>query len=137
MEEKMDCLFCKIIQGEIPAKIIYEDEFTIAFLDLYPNSEGHTLVIPKKHCVDFTDSDLTTAQQVVAAKKAVVEILRQKLNPVGFNFVSNQGSEAHQVIFHYHEHIIPKYVKELGYSPAVSPDPKARDTETIFQIIKK
>jgi histidine triad (HIT) family protein len=79
MEEKMDCLFCKIIQGEIPAKIIYEDEFTMAFLDLYPNSEGHTLVIPKKHCVDFTDADLATAQQVVAAKKAVVEMLHKNL----------------------------------------------------------
>ncbi|AHI54038.1 histidine triad protein [Spiroplasma sabaudiense Ar-1343] len=111
------CLFCQIIVGKIPSRKIYEDKDIFAFLDITPNSDGHSLVIPKKHSVDLQSTDLETLKAVSVGRKIVADILKAKLaKPVkGFNFVSNQGSEAFQMVFHYHEHVIPKYIKEEGF----------------------
>ncbi|KAJ3632122.1 hypothetical protein Zmor_022077 [Zophobas morio] len=117
--------------------IVYENETTLSFMDINPNSEGHVLVIPKNHCVDFDDASNEDALEVVKTKKIVTAMLKEKLKPVGFNFVSNMGSEARQVVFHYHEHIIPKYVKELGYAPEVNRDEKMRKPEAVFELLNK
>jgi histidine triad (HIT) family protein len=133
----MDCLFCKIVNKEIPAMIVYENETTLSFMDINPNSEGHVLVIPKNHCVDFDDASNEDAIEVVKTKKIVTKLLKEKLKPVGFNFVSNMGVEARQVVFHYHEHIIPKYEKDLGYSPSVVRSEKDQEPKAIFEILTK
>ncbi|ATG97517.1 HIT family protein [Mesoplasma lactucae] len=115
-QTSQDCIFCKIVNKEISAPIVYENEYVLAFLDLQPNSNGHTLVIPKKHFKDLSDTDDKYLEEVAKAKKIVANhILESDLKPKGINYVSNQGEEAYQAVFHYHEHIIPKYKKSEGY----------------------
>ncbi|AUM62878.1 HIT family protein [Spiroplasma monobiae] len=129
----MDCIFCKIINKEMDAKVIYENEYTLAFLDIFPNSNGHSLVIPKKHFENFEETDDFYLQEVVKTKKIVSKILKDKLNPKGMNYVSNQGSEAFQMVFHYHEHIIPKYIKDEGYAFKIN----AQNLSSIDEVFEK
>lgn len=110
-----DCLFCKIVKKEIPANIVYENENTIAFLDINPISDGHTLVISKSHCKNLSEASEKDVQDVAATIKVVAnKILNSKLKPWGINYLSNQNEIAGQIIDHFHFHIIPKYAKNEG-----------------------
>lgn len=112
-----NCIFCKIVNGEIPAKKVYEDDYTIAFLDINPISNGHTLVIPKKHYLNFQDSDENVVASVAITTKKVAEKLLNNCNSIqGFNYLSNSGNIAGQIIEHFHMHVIPKYSKENGFN---------------------
>lgn len=102
-----DCLFCKIIKGDIPSYKVYEDEKTIAFLDINPDSYGHTLVIPKTHFKNYEDIDLETIKSVNETGKIVYKKLRENLKPDGIKLVQNNG--IIQDVPHYHLHIIPVY----------------------------
>ncbi|AKX33878.1 histidine triad protein [Spiroplasma litorale] len=128
------CIFCKIANKEINSNIIYENEYTVCFLDLSPNSEGHCLVIPKKHYDDFESTDISLIYEVMKTKKEAIKILNKSLKPKGYNYVSNQGVEAFQTVFHYHEHIIPKYVKSDGYTFKIN---KNTDDLPVSEIYKK
>lgn len=134
-----ECIFCKIIAGTMPCHKIYEDEKTLAFLDIFPNSEGHSLIIPKKHFENFEQTDDDYIQAVALAKKRVIKILKEKLpkKPVGFNYVSNQGAEAFQMVFHYHEHIIPKYIKKNGYTFVINKNSTDKACDEIYKAIIK
>ena len=103
----MDCLFCKIVKGEIPSFKIYEDENVLAFLDINPDSDGHTLIIPKKHFTDLDDIDLDTLRNINESSKKIKKILEEKLNCSGITFVQNNGSI--QEVKHYHMHLKPSY----------------------------
>ncbi|WP_342263142.1 MULTISPECIES: HIT family protein [unclassified Spiroplasma] len=111
---EQSCLFCKIILHEIPSHIIYEDEHTIAFLDIMPLDKGHTLVIPKIHSTNFinTNDDIISFVNITAKK--VAQQIEVQLNTSAFNFISNNGILAGQTIEHYHLHIIPKYSSHSG-----------------------
>ncbi|QVK05617.1 HIT family protein [Mycoplasma mycoides] len=111
----MDCLFCKIINQEIPSYKIYENEYVYSFLDVRPVSNGHLLIIPKKHFENFSACDDKYLQEVILAKKYLVNLLKEKLNPAGFNYLSNEQAISGQTVLHYHEHIMPKYEKEKGF----------------------
>ncbi|WP_342269030.1 HIT domain-containing protein [Spiroplasma endosymbiont of Aspidapion aeneum] len=133
-----DCLFCNIINKQMPANIIYEDEWTMALLDISPVTVGHTLVIPKKHSNDLISTDEDMLTRVSHTRKRVALLLKNKLKPKGFNFTSNNGSEAFQVVFHYHEHIIPKYEKELGLIYKLNKDGTEKKPLTeVLKIITK
>lgn len=103
-----DCLFCKIIEGEISSKTIYEDEIVKVMMDINPISDGHLLVLPKKHNKDLLDLDDETALHI---KKIIVEILipklKNKLNCEGVTICQNNG--LGQEIKHFHVHLIPRY----------------------------
>lgn len=102
-----NCVFCKIIKGEIPSKTIYEDDIVKVFMDANPSDNGHMLIVPKKHIVDFTELDGDTAKHIhEIAKKLKVQIY-DKLNPDGIRLVNNYG--IYQVVKHYHLHVIPCY----------------------------
>ena len=101
----MDCLFCKIIKGEIPCYKIYEDEKVLAFLDIHPNSNGHTLIIPKKHFTDFTELDNDILCHINIVAKEIVNLLIEKLNCTGFALTTNYLDR--QEVKHFHLHIIP------------------------------
>lgn len=104
-----DCLFCKIINKEISANIIYEDDATLAFLDIRPINPGHTLVIPKKHfehCLKTTDEALSSIMRTI--KKITPSILKT-VGAESFNIGVNCGRTAGQVIFHTHFHIMPRF----------------------------
>ncbi|AJK51511.1 HIT family protein [Mycoplasma capricolum subsp. capripneumoniae] len=111
----MDCLFCKIINQEIPSYKVYENEYVYSFLDVKPVSNGHLLIIPKKHFENFSSCDDKYLQEVILAKKYLTNLLKEKLNPVGFNYLSNENPISGQTVLHYHEHIMPKYEKEKGF----------------------
>lgn len=103
----MDCLFCKMHAGEIPTKTVYENEFVKAIMDINPTSNGHVLIIPKKHVVDFMEMDNETLGHINDALKIIKEMVYKALNPDGTVLVVNYGLT--QEVKHYHLHIIPAY----------------------------
>lgn len=106
----MDCLFCKIINGDIPSYKIYEDELVMAFLDVNPHSNGHTLIVPKKHYTDYLELENTLFIHILETAKLLHKQIEEKLNCDGITMLHNYGIE--QQIKHYHFHLIPKYLKE-------------------------
>lgn len=103
----MDCLFCKIIKGEIPSFTIYEDKQVKVFLDINPNTNGHALIVPKKHIVTINDIDENTAKHIVKVEKIIYQKLKEKLHIEGLTIAQN--NELGQDIKHYHVHVIPRY----------------------------
>jgi histidine triad (HIT) family protein len=104
----MDCIFCKIINGEIPGYKLYEDEEIIAFLDAFPAGSGHTLVMPKAHYQDLSAVPEGLLQQIMGAAKRLVPAITQAVGAEGFNLFLNNGRAAGQLIDHLHLHILPR-----------------------------
>lgn len=100
-------IFCRIINGEIPSYTIYEDDIVKVFLDVKPKSNGHTLIIPKKHYKDLDDIDLDTLNHIMEIAKKIKKLLEERLNPKGIMLVQNNGSL--QEVKHYHLHLVPDY----------------------------
>ena len=110
-----NCLFCKIIAGEIPAYKIYEDEHTLAFLDIAKDVDGHTLVIPKKHITNILDSDAETLNHVMNTVKLISNHYVDNCGFSGVNILINNGSSAEQAVPHLHMHIIPRLENDNIY----------------------
>lgn len=102
-----ECIFCKIINGEIPSKTIYEDEIVKVFMDVNPDDNGHMLIVSKTHITDFTELDDETAKHINNVIKDLKVLIEEKLNPDGIRFVNNYG--CYQLVKHYHLHMIPCY----------------------------
>lgn len=107
---KDDCLFCKIIKKKIPSFILYEDEDLMVILDAYPDADGHTLIIPKKHYKDILELDNDTLIKLFDKARELTTRLMEKLGKDAITFVINYG-EA-QAIKHFHLHLIPNYIKK-------------------------
>ncbi len=105
----MDCIFCRIVAGEIPSHTVYEDDMTLAFLDIHPAARGHTLVIPKQHVADLLSADPLDLEATVRGSQVVARILHKHLQADGINVVQNNGTAAGQDVFHYHVHLIPRW----------------------------
>ncbi|PIT94274.1 HIT family protein [Candidatus Falkowbacteria bacterium CG10_big_fil_rev_8_21_14_0_10_39_9] len=105
----MACIFCKIINGEIPAQVVYEDDSTMAFLDINPHSFGHTLVMPKKHFVNFEDTPGDVLAATMMTVKKVGRSLKDNLGVSGYNVYENNDPVAGQIIPHLHFHVIPRH----------------------------
>jgi histidine triad (HIT) family protein len=101
------CIFCKIIQKEAPANVVYEDEHVIVFLSNRPVNEGHTLVVPKKHYRDIHDMPENEAAYLFKITKRIADAVQAAMIPPGIRVVQNNGAAAGQVIFHLHIHVIP------------------------------
>lgn len=104
----MDCIFCKIINNEIPSYKIYEDDYVYAFLDITQGTKGHTLVIPKKHIKNIYELDSFTAEKLFSVVPKIATALKKAFNPIGLNIINNNEKPL-QAIFHYHLHLIPRY----------------------------
>ncbi len=104
-----ECIFCKIVRNEVPSFKIYEDENTIAFLDINPASLGHVLVVPKKHVENVFDAEEETIKNVFAVAKKIACVISERLKPQGINILQNNGRQAGQIVQHFHVHIIPRY----------------------------
>lgn len=104
-----DCIFCLIIAGDAPAEVIHEDEHTLAFLDIAPLARGHTLVVPRDHCVDLFDIGPERAAAVMRSAIAVAGMLRDAFRPPGMNLLQATGALAGQTVFHFHIHVLPRY----------------------------
>ena len=104
-----DCLFCKIIAGEIPSVKVYEDDYVMAFLDINPVKAGHTLVVPKNHAPDIAESTNEDLSQVMAAVRMLAPKIKDVVGADGYNVTTNVGTAAGQSVFHTHFHIIPRF----------------------------
>ena len=108
MSQASDCVFCKIVTGEIPSFKLFEDDATLAFMDINPANEGHALVIPKEHAQDVhAVSDEALARTALTAKKVAGAVARA-LNPDGLNLVQCNGPAAAQSVMHFHIHVLPR-----------------------------
>ena len=103
------CIFCKIVKGEIPAAKVYEDDNTISFLDIMPANKGHCLVVPKKHYETFLDIDESNLENLMKATKKVAKALSLSIGNGSYNIVMNNGRIAGQLVPHAHIHIIPRF----------------------------
>ncbi len=106
---KDNCIFCKIMAGEIPSHTIYEDENCKVFLSLGAASKGHALVVPKEHYDNFYDIPEETAAEVIKTAKKMTVKMTEKLQCDGFNLLQNNNEVAGQSVMHYHLHLIPRY----------------------------
>jgi histidine triad (HIT) family protein len=107
-----DCIFCKIVAGELPARIVREDERTIAFMDIAPATYGHTLVIPRNHAQDLLTIPGDDLEAVVRAGQQVAARAKERLGADGVNLINSCGAEAWQTVFHFHLHVIPRYADD-------------------------
>ena len=105
---KNDCIFCAIAEGEIPSFKVYEDDLVLAYLDINPCSEGHTLVIPKAHYAGLLDAPDAALGEILSRVKKVAAHIKESLPCDGFNILQNNGPAAGQSVFHLHFHIVPR-----------------------------
>ena len=133
--KKDDCIFCKIANGEIPSKTLYEDEEFRVILDLGPAAKGHALILPKDHYANLYElPDEKAAKVMVLAKKMATQV-RDKLNCDGYNLVQNNGEIAGQTVFHFHMHLIPRYEddgQKIGWVPG---EPTQEELEAVKEQI--
>ncbi|MHB8904268.1 MAG: HIT family protein [Patescibacteria group bacterium] len=107
------CVFCKIINGEIPAHKVYEDEKTLAFLDIKPINPGHTLIIPKNHYANLSEiPEIELADLIIKVKK-IAALLKEKLGFTDYTISENNGPLAGQSVSHFHFHIIPRFANDI------------------------
>lgn len=126
----MDCLFCKIVSGDIPSNTIYEDEIVKVFLDINPTSNGHCLIVPKKHYTNIEDIDLETLKHINEVAKKMYKELKEKLNCEGLTLVQNNG--LGQEVKHYHLHLVPRYTND-----EIMMNPNKELLESIEDVMKK
>ncbi len=104
----MDCIFCRIAAGEAPCFRVYEDARVLVFLDIFPTSRGHTLLIPKAHSENLFETDPDDLAAVVRVSRRIARTLRKELAPDGLGVFQLNGAAAGQTVFHYHMHLIPR-----------------------------
>ncbi|MEK4666514.1 HIT family protein [Niallia sp. FSL R7-0271] len=129
-----DCIFCKIVAGEIPAKKVFENEHVVAFLDISQVTKGHTLVIPKTHVKDLYELTPEIAKNLFEVVPSIANGLKAAFEPVGLNTLNNNGEKAGQSVFHYHMHLIPRYGKGDGFGAVWKTNFDAYSDEQLSQI---
>lgn len=110
-----DCIFCKIINGELPAAKVFENDDVLAFLDISQVTKGHTLVIPKAHKENIYELDSETAAKLFTVVPQISQAIKDEFKPKGMNLLNNNGAFAGQAVFHYHLHLIPRYDDNDGF----------------------
>ncbi|MDD2972338.1 MAG: HIT family protein [Lachnospiraceae bacterium] len=130
-----NCIFCKIANGDIPSKTIYEDNDFRVILDLGPATKGHALILPKDHYANLYELPDVVAGKVFKLAKKMAIKMTKKLGCDGFNIVQNNGEIAGQTVFHFHMHLIPRYKDDdqrIGWNPT---EPSQEELEDIKNII--
>ena len=123
MEHK-DCIFCKIANGIIPSHKIYEDDDVLAFLDISQVTPGHTLVISKKHYDNFLTAEKDIMHKVMDVAQRIGQAEMSILGAKGVNILTNVNKEAGQSVFHFHVHVIPRYIANEGFRIEMKENPK-------------
>lgn len=133
--KKEDCIFCKIANGEIPSKALYEDECFRVILDLNPATRGHALILPKEHAANLYELPDETAQAVLVLAKKLAVTMNEKLGCDGLNLVQNNGEAAGQTVPHFHLHMIPRYANDgqtLGWAPGETTQEELEEVRKII-----
>ena len=116
-----DCIFCKIVAGDLPAQKIYEDDHTIAFMDINPGTRGHALVIPRRHARNLLEIDAEDLSATLLTAQEIAQRVSDRLGADGVNLINSCGAAAWQTVFHFHVHVIPRYRDDplqLPWKPA-------------------
>jgi histidine triad (HIT) family protein len=129
-----DCLFCKIVAGEIPAQKIDEDEHTIAFMDISPWTRGHALVIPREHTPNLYEIPDDELARTAAAAKRLARRMKERLGCDGINLINSCEPAAWQTVFHFHIHVIPRYEDDPLRLPT---RPEEGDPEEIAKVAEE
>lgn len=129
-----DCIFCKIINGEIPSAKVYEDEHVMAFLDISQVTKGHTLVIPKVHKENVYELTPEISSQVFQAVPKIARALKETYQPIGMNVLNNNGEHAGQSVFHFHIHLLPRYGQGDGFGAVWKTHTDDYSSEDLSQI---
>lgn len=106
------CVFCKIIDGELPSMKVDEDDSTLTFMDIHPLSSGHCLVVPKHHAATIFEADVRDLEAIMATAKRVALAIQQALRPDGLNLLQANGAAAFQSVPHFHLHLIPRWTDD-------------------------
>ncbi len=123
-----NCIFCKIIAGEIPSAAVYEDEDFRAILDVNPAARGHVIILPKKHAANIFELDEAEASKVFPIAKKIATAVMKTYNCDGVNILQNNGEAAGQTVFHLHVHVVPRYYGDdvnIMWKPGETPDLQA------------
>lgn len=134
-----NCLFCKIVKGDIPSVKIFEDDNIVVFLDISQVTKGHTLVIPKKHFSNVYELDEETISSIYRPIPKLAKAIKNAFHAKGINIVNNNDEQAGQTVFHYHIHIIPRYDENDGFRAIFTNNMdkySKEDLEVIANIIK-
>ena len=132
-----ECIFCKIVEGSLPSHKVFENDDCYAFLDIFPASRGHTLVIPKKHVRDIHEADALTYSKVAAAAKAVADLLAATLGSEGTTVFQMSREAGWQTVLHLHMHVIPRWKDDGLHKPwDIEPANDADLREVLQQITK-
>lgn len=131
-----DCIFCKLIAGEIPSDKIYEDDSVLGFMDIRPVSRGHVLVIPKNHSKDILETDEKDLHKVIVAARKISHAVAKAVGAEGFTISTNRGEAAGQTVFHLHFHIIPRF-KGDGLKPWQHQETEPKTRKELAEEIKK
>ena len=130
-----DCIFCKIANGEISSKTIYEDESFRVILDLSPATKGHALILPKSHADNLYELPVEVAAKVLPVAQQVATKIKEKLSCDGLNLVQNNGETAGQTVMHFHLHLIPRYTDDGQQINWVPGQPTQDELETVAKQI--
>ncbi|OAH59453.1 MULTISPECIES: HIT family protein [Bacillaceae] len=130
-----DCIFCKIVNGDIPSAKVYEDEHVYAFLDISQVTKGHTLVIPKVHKENIFELMPNMTAPLFESVKKVADAIQATFSPKGLNLLNNNGETAGQTVFHYHIHLIPRYGSNDGFHPVFKENDESYDLKEIAASI--
>ncbi len=130
----MDCIFCEIVAGEIPATKVYENEIILAFMDIAPVNPGHLLVIPKRHYRNIFDMPAAVGCQIMESAISLATAIREGFNPDGLNLFQSNEVAAFQTVFHFHLHLIPRWENDALRLPW---QPGERDFEEIGKLADK
>lgn len=132
------CIFCKIIQKEIPSFVVYENDYVLCFLDINASTKGHTLIVPKKHATNIFDLPEEDLIEISKAVKVVTNLLKENLHVENVNLINNSGPLAGQTVMHFHLHVIPRYENDgIEIAPKQTEPNFEELSNTLKQILNK
>ena len=126
-----DCIFCKIVAGELPSQIVAEDERVVAFMDISPATRGHVLVVPRAHSRNLLEIERADLDATIVMAQQMARRVAERLGAVGVNLLNSCGSAAWQTVFHFHLHVIPRYDDDPLKLPWI---PRGGDSDDIAAL---
>ncbi|QLY40468.1 HIT family protein [Hujiaoplasma nucleasis] len=131
----MNCIFCKIIEGEIPSYKVYEDEYIMAFLDISQVTKGHTLIVPKKHVKNIFEMDEDVSNIIFKSVPKLANAIKKSFKPIGLNIISNNEKPL-QSVDHFHIHLVPRY-EDDGFDIAFKNNQANLENKDYLEILEK
>jgi len=131
-----NCIFCSIVEGRIPAYVIYQDGYYLAIMDRYPSAKGHVLILPKRHVADIYGLNQDEAAALIPLAQKIAAKLQDKLGMDGLNLVQNNGKAAGQEIDHFHLHLVPRYKNDGVIIKGVPTGQSPEELEQLADLLK-